>query len=82
MRRIKNVKELCESLKRGNTEFRVCLNHGAFSRKTIFLCEDGSFSVFNGIDGSISKLSGRQLRTETIIGRAMRCGAFLAEEDG
>jgi hypothetical protein len=81
MRRIKNVRELRESIKRGNYDFRVCLNGGVYSRKTIYLCEDGDFSVFNGVDGSMSKLDGRQLRNETIVGRAMRAGAFLAEDE-
>ena len=80
MRRINNVRELRESLKTGTCEFRLCLNGGAFSRKTIFLCEDGTFSVFNGIDGSTSNLTGRQLYTESNIGEGMRLGALLAEE--
>jgi hypothetical protein len=81
MRRIKNVRELRESIKRGNTDFRVCLNGGVYSRKTIYLSDDGTFSMFNGIDGSMRGYTGKQLRYETIVGRAMRAGAFLAEDE-
>jgi hypothetical protein len=80
MRHIRNVRELREALKSGQNEFRLCLNGGVFSRKTICLSCDGRFSVFNGIDGSTKMLTGKQLYTESNIGRGMRCGAFLAED--
>jgi len=80
VRQIHNVRELRASIRRGNHEFRLRLNGGVFSRKTIGLCDDGSFSVFNGIDGSMEKLTGRELYTESAIGEGMRRGAFL--EDG
>ena len=80
MRRIKNVKELRESLKRGKCEFMLSLAGGcAFSRKTIFLEPDGRFEVLNGIDDSVQKLTGREIYTQSNIGRGMRCGAFWEE---
>ena len=80
MRRINNVDELRRSLECGKSEFVVRLNHGAVSRKTVFPRTDGSFSVFNGIDGTFERLTAEELCTEHIIGRAMEKGAFLEDE--
>ena len=79
MRAINNVEELRESLARGNTEFAVRVNRSAIP-KTIFSRTDGSFSVFDGIDGFGESLSAEELRSESFIGRAMEAGAFF--EDG
>jgi hypothetical protein len=80
MRRIKNVKELRESLKRGKHEFRLSLAGGIiFSRKTISLKSDGRFRVLNGIDDSVQTLTGRELYTRSNIGKGMRVGAFWEE---
>ena len=80
MRAISNVDELRESLESGHTEFVVCLNFGAISRKTIFPREDGGFSVFYGIDGTFRHMSAEELRSEDIIGKAMAAGAFFEDE--
>jgi len=80
MRHIRNVRELREALLRGDYEFRLCLNGGAFSRKTIFPCKDGRFEVWNAIDGTTQKLTGKELYTMSNIGRGMRYNSFLAEE--
>jgi len=82
MQRIKNVKELRQSLEKGQREFRVLLGGGIiYSRKTISPLPDGRFRILNHIDNSIQKLTGRQLyaRSITVIGEAMQKGAFLAE---
>jgi hypothetical protein len=78
MRAIRNLEELRESLGRGRTEFVVRLNFGAISRKAIFPCEDGRFSVFSGIDGRFREFSAEELSGD-IIGEAMAAGAFFED---
>jgi len=50
---------------------------GLYSRKTMRLLSDGRFRVVNHIDESVQRLTGRQLYTESNIGRAMKQGAFV-----
>jgi hypothetical protein len=52
---------------------------GAYSRKTITRRKDGRFRVLNHIDDSVQSLTGKQLYTDSNIGRAMRNGAFIKE---
>jgi hypothetical protein len=50
---------------------------GLYSRKTMCLLSDGRFRVVNHIDETVQRLTGRQLYTESNIGRAMKQGAFV-----
>ena len=61
----------------GVHEFRLCLNWGAYSVKSIALRADGRFQVENHIDGSVQTLTGRQLYSESNIGVAMKRGALI-----
>jgi len=55
----------------------LLLRGGAFSRKTVSLMPDGRFEVVNHIDDTVQELTGRQLYSESNIGRAMKQGAFV-----
>jgi hypothetical protein len=77
MKPIRNTRELRKTLSQGKREFRLILRGGCYSRKTIRLLRDGRFRVENHIDWSVERLTGRQLHTQTNIGRAMKLGAFL-----
>jgi len=77
MQQIRNTGQLRKTLSHGEQEFKLALQGGLFSRKTIRLLSDGRFRVVNHIDETVQKLTGRQLYTESNIGRAMKCGAFI-----
>jgi hypothetical protein len=77
MKPIRNTRELRKAIAAGHYEYRLRLNGGVFSRKTIFALRDGRFEIWNGIDGSTQTLTGRQLYSESNIGRGMRMGAFV-----
>ena len=79
MRHIKNVRALRQALANGQREFRVHLRGRVFSRKCIKPCTDGRFRILNCIDGSVQKLTGRELYTRSIIGEAMQKNAFTEE---
>lgn len=79
MKQIKNVKALREAIAAGQRGFRILLNGGIYSRKTITESAGGRFHIVNHIDESVQKLTGRQLYTRSNIGEAMRLGAFVAE---
>lgn len=80
MEHIKNVSALRQALNQGQSNFRVHLRGGIFSRKTITLCAaDGRFNIVNHIDESVQQLTGRQLYSRSIIGDAMRMRAFTVE---
>jgi hypothetical protein len=79
MKQIKNVKALQQSLAAGQRRFRILLNGGIYSRKTITASSGGRFHIVNHIDESVQRLTGRQLYTRSNIGEAMRKGAFVAE---
>ena len=79
IQRIRNTPALRQAIAGGQHEFRLLLNGGAFSRKTIALRPDGRFRIENHIDGSVQNLTGRQLYTESNIGEGMRFGALVAE---
>ncbi len=74
---IRNTRQLRQALARGRYEFRLALQGGLFSRKTIALSPEGRFEVENHIDGSEQTLTGRQLYSRSNIGRAMKRGAFV-----
>lgn len=77
---IKNTRALRQAIAHGRREFLVCLTGGIVSRKTITACACGRFKVLNHVDGSIQRLTARQLHSHSIIGDAMRARAFMVEE--
>jgi hypothetical protein len=77
MQQILNTRQLRQAVSRGQHEFKVMLNGGIYSRKTIRLLADGRFRILNHIDETVQKLSGRQLHTKSIIGQAMKQGALI-----
>ena len=74
---IRNCRQLRQVIAQGITDFRLLLAGGALSSKLITLENDNLFRVENWIDDSIQILNGRQLYTESNIGRAMQQGAFV-----
>lgn len=77
MTKIKNVRELRKAIAGGQHEFRILLQGGLYSWKTITPCA-GRFDVVNHIDETLQRLTGRQLYTRSNIGEAMRSGTFVA----
>lgn len=65
------------AIEQGLREFKLNLGGGLYSRKTISLCDDGRFKVFNHIDDFEQTLTGRQLHSQSNIGRGMKSGAFV-----
>ncbi|MDE3068715.1 MAG: hypothetical protein KGJ60_14365 [Verrucomicrobiota bacterium] len=82
MKKIKNTAELRRAIAEGHHDFRVWLDGCLISRKTITPAARGRFKIVNHIDESVQRLTARQLRTHSIIGDAMRAGAFMVEETG
>jgi hypothetical protein len=76
---IHNCRQLRRAIAGGCHEFRLLLMGGAYSRKHITTDRKGCFRVVNCIDDSVQKLTGRELFTQSNIGRAMRNAAFIAE---
>ena len=74
---IKNVVALRQAIGQGRHEFKLCLRGGIYSRKSISLCADGRFNVVNHIDDTEQKLTGRQLYTQSNIGKGMKSGALV-----
>ena len=77
MRPIRNPRQLREAIAQGHHEFRILLQHGLYSGKTIHLSANGRFLVDNHIDGAKQRLTDRQLNSESNIGTAMERGAFI-----
>jgi len=77
MQQIRNTRQLRHTLSHGEREFKLALMGGLYSRKTMCLLSDGRFRVVNHIDETVQRLTGRQLYTESNIGRAMKQGAFV-----
>ena len=80
MRHITSSRELRRAIAGGQREYRLHLNYGAFTRQNIDLLPDGRFLVYNYIDDSFQKLSGRELYTMSNIGEAMRKRSFVCDE--
>ncbi len=78
MKPINNVRALRHAITQGQHEFRLCLNGGAYSAKSIEIAPNGRFIVFNHIDETEQNLTGRQLYTHSNIGIGMRRGSLLA----
>jgi hypothetical protein len=78
--KIRNCRELRQAIANGCYEFRLLLIGGAYSGKFITTDDRGRrFCVFNYIDDSIQKLTGKELFTKSNIGDAMQNGAFVTE---
>jgi hypothetical protein len=77
---IKNTKQLRRAIAMGHDEFRLCLQGGLYSRKTITASRDGRFQIVNHIDESVQKLSARELYTQSNIGRGMKNGALVISQ--
>lgn len=75
---IKSAKQLRRAVANGCHEFRLWLQGGLYSRKSVTLCARGRFHIVNHIDETEETLTARQLYTHSNIGRAMRKGAFIA----
>ena len=75
---IRNTRQLRQALAQGRNDFRLVLQGDLYSRKTVTLLPDGRFEVVNHIDQTVQQLSGRQLYSESNIGKAMKRGAFVA----
>lgn len=78
--KIKTPEALRKAIIRGTTEFKMLLNGGAYSAKTITLARDGRFRVLNHIDGTKQLLLDAQLNTHSNIGKWMSGGAFVTNE--
>ncbi len=74
---IKNTQQLRKAIAEGQNNFRLLLQGGLYSAKTISVLADGRFRVENHIDETVQRLSGRQLYTLSNIGEGMRRGAFI-----
>jgi len=79
MKRITNTNALRQAIASGHHEFRLWLNGGLYSRKTITLDRSGCFQIVNHIDDSVQTLTGRQLYSHSNIGRGMKAGAFCSK---
>jgi hypothetical protein len=79
MKPIKNTRELRRAIAAGRHDYRLRLEGGLCSRKTIALFADGRFEIENHIDGSEQTLTGQQLYSESNIGEGMKKGAFVSE---
>ncbi|HEX4122607.1 MAG TPA: hypothetical protein VH619_18490 [Verrucomicrobiae bacterium] len=77
MHSIRYTRQLRETLSQGDREFKLALQFGVFSRKTISPLPAGRFRVVNHIDNTTQKLTSKQLHTHGNIGRAMKLGAFV-----
>lgn len=77
MKQIKTTRALRQALAAGHREFRLCLQFGLYSRKTITLLADGRFRIVHHIDDSVQTLTGRQLHSHSNLGAAMRVGALI-----
>jgi len=79
---IRTTRQLRRAVEKGCHEFRLCLQGGLSSRKTITFGTRGRFHIVNHIDGSEQTLNQRQLYSHSSIGRAMMAGAFVAAPEG
>lgn len=73
---IPDIEALNEAIADGNEDFAIVLGGGLFTRKTIWRIGK-KYRMFNGIDGTVSSFTRKQL-LDTLIGRAMKAGRFVA----
>lgn len=77
MKAVKTMEELDKILERGQSDFRILLNGGCFSRKTIGKYGK-KYDVFHSISDSYETMSKKKL-LDSNIGEAMGKGAFIYE---
>ena len=80
-KKIENIKELIELLNDGEPhDCFILLNCNLRSSKSMFLNEDGTFSVINEIDDSEDEYSLEELSNpeKTNIAKAISLGAFYS----
>lgn len=83
--KVKSAKHLRELTTGEHMEFKVLLNFGCFSKKTIRYIEDeGKFHIYNHIDDTEQMLGPRQIFNSkyTSIGEAIKKGSFVYEMNG
>jgi hypothetical protein len=78
MHKIRNPRQLRAAIAHGHHEFRILLQYGVYSAKTIHLLANKRFAVLNHVDGTKQRLTVKQLYTESNIGEAMEHSAFVA----
>lgn len=78
MQTIRAITTLRQVIEHGCSEFKLGFPGGLYSGKTITLLPNGRFRVENHIDGSVQRLTEKQLFTESNIGAALRIGALVA----
>ena len=64
-------------------DFRVILNYGVFSRKTIRWCKNGSWQIVNHIDNTRQTISEAELMDSSVtnVGIAIGKGALVSEQE-
>lgn len=84
---VRTIEELRAILADGQFhDFKMCLNHGLYSRKSLKLCKNGRLEVRD----HVSIPSGRYWLTQdelfdekqTLMGKAMTHGSFIHMGDG
>lgn len=70
------MEELKEKALNNNLECFILLNFGFRSSKVISYYEDGTFIIFNEIDGSEEELTETELDRVTFIPEAIKKGAL------
>jgi len=83
--RVKSIKHLIELTRDNPMEFKMLLNFGVFSRKTIqYINTNGVwfFIVENHIDETIQNITEENMMNEgiTLIGKAVNCGALTYDK--
>jgi len=77
VKQIKTIGHLRRTIASGHQDFRLYLQGGLFSRKTITLAARGRFHIVNHIDESIQTLSEKQLSTASNVGKAIQKGSLV-----
>ena len=82
-KRIRTIEQLKEAVKDGPREFAISLNYGLRSAKWVWRGARKRFRVVNCIDDSLQFITDEELfdRSVTLIGEAMKKGAFYKLED-
>ena len=82
LEKVTSIKKLREITKKKYVNFRLLLNGGLFSKKTIrFDEEEMKFYIYNHIDDSVQIIGLHQILNEeyTNIGKAIKMGSFFRE---
>jgi hypothetical protein len=84
LKQVKSLDELKEILgDHRRRDFRVVLNGGVFSRKSIRWCKDGKWQILNHVDNTRQTLTEAELMDEslTLVGAAIPKGALISEQN-